>query len=232
MPAVPHASDVTVGEVLTLLDGTFSGMAEAVAEDRYAFWLGSGISLGRIAGLKQLIRRALDHLQSKVEAGDAACRYRKAIGEVLRVAGLSTVERDAIDPERPTAEWPNLLGIIERLAGNYARFLEIAVDGEPDDYILWAGVDFCGVYADPDMEPDAEHLCMAVLILEGLASKIASANWDDLIEKAVAELSPGVPALVVCVTSRDLREPHLQGHLYKFHGCAVRARDDIILLFV
>ena len=226
MPPAPAAVSITVKETIDLLDGAFAAMAAGVAEDRYALWLGSGISLGRIAGLRKLIGRALDFLQQRVSHGDPNCRYRKALNEAVTLANLPAAARNAINVETPIAAWPSRDALIDSLVGNYSRFLEITVDGEEDDHILWDGVNFSATYADPTVVPDAEHLCIGILILEGLASKIASANWDDLLEKAVSELSPHAPALVVCVVGDDLRAPDLRARLYKFHGCAVRARDD------
>ncbi|UPK05925.1 SIR2 family protein [Bradyrhizobium sp. 170] len=227
MSGTPHAASISVRETLELLDGPFAEMASGIAEDRYALWLGSGISLGKIPGLKVLIRNALEHLQGKVAVVDANCRFRATIAEILSTAaGLSPAECGTIDVHQPVASWPNIDAIIQRLASNYARFLEIGVAGEPDDYILWTGADLPNAFADPASEPDTEHLCIGLLILEGIASRIASANWDGLIEKAVDELSPRANALVVCVTGTDLRQPQQQAFLYKFHGCAVRARDD------
>ena len=81
-------------------------------------------------------------------------------------------------------------------------------------------------YADPALRPDTEHLCIAaILALEGVASEIASANWDGLVERAV-EFLHGDQALVICVRDEDLRNAELLGNLYKFHGCAVRAATD------
>jgi hypothetical protein len=150
----------------------------------------------------------------------------QALDDALVLAALTPANRALINVERPIAEWPGLDAIIERLVSNYARFLEVVVANEEDDYLLWEGVNVCDTYGDPTLEPDTEHLCIAILILEGLASEIASANWDGLIEKAVDELANGNPILVVCVHPNDLREPNLQTRLYKFHGCAVRARND------
>lgn len=53
---------------------------------------------------------------------------------------------------------------------------------------------------------------MGILVLEGSASSIATANWDGLVEKAVAELT-GIPKLVVCVRAEDLRQPELTGQI-------------------
>ena len=208
MTGGPHAAEITVRETLDLFDGALAETAAGIAEDRYALWLGSGISLGRIPGLKLLILRALEHLQGQVVAADGACRFRAAIVETLTtVAGLTADELNAIEVNQPVANWPNIDAIVARLASNYARFLEVSVANELDDYILWTGADLPNVFANPASEPDTEHLCIGLLILEGIASKIASANWDGLIEKAVDELSPGTDALLVCVIGADLRQP-------------------------
>lgn len=222
----PSAADATVADALELLDGPFGSMAEQISQDRYALWLGSGISLGRVEGLPKLIVRVLHFLQQRVTIGDANCPFRIALDTVFVAAALSAAELAGIDVEKPITEWQNLESIVSRLISNYARFLDTAVGTEEDDYLLWEAVEVTTTYGDPAIEPDAEHLCIALLILEGVASDIPNANWDGLIEKAVAEINNGAPALVVCVDPEDLRAPALQARLYKFHGCAVRARDD------
>ena len=222
----PHAADITVTETLALFDGPFAGVAAGIVQDRYALWLGSGISFGRVEGLRKLVPRVLDFLQQRVAAGDPACRFGRALEDALALAAITPAERALIDFDRTIAEWPGLEAIGHRLVSNYARFLEIAVDGEEDDYLLWEAVDVTQTYADPAIEPDTEHLCIAILVLEGLASEIASANWDGLIEKAAYQLALGRPAIVSCVHPDDLRQPDLQARLYKFHGCAVRAAAE------
>jgi len=47
---------------------------------------------------------------------------------------------------------------------------------EEDDYLLWEGVHVTDAFADPATEPDAEHLCIAILGLEGLLPEIMSAT--------------------------------------------------------
>jgi SIR2-like domain len=226
MPSRPSAANATVVDALALLDGPFAALAEGVSQDRYALWLGSGISLGRVEGLRKLIPRVLDFLQQQVAVGDENCPFRVALSAIFDIASLTAAERRSVDVEKPIKEWPGLNAIIARLTSNYARFLETAVDDEEDDYLLWEAVAVAQTYGDPAIEPDAEHLCVAILILEGLASDIPSANWDGLIEKAVDQLALGAPTLVVCVHPNDLRDPDLQARLYKFHGCAIRARTD------
>lgn len=220
---VPNAATITVPETLALLDGPFASMARGVAEDRYVLWLGSGISFGRVDGLRQVIARVLEFLRVRTTPGDPTCRFSRALSQALELAPITDHERDRIDLTQPFSTWPDRDEIVRRLCANYARLLDINVEGEPDDYLLWEAVDVRATFGDPAKLPDVEHLCLAVLILEGACSDIASANWDGLIESSIAALAGGQPALSVCARPEDLREPAAHGRLIKFHGCAVRA---------
>ncbi|MCB1463796.1 MAG: SIR2 family protein [Nitratireductor sp.] len=226
MTAAPSASKITVRETLDLLDGPFRAVALGVAEDRYAFWLGSGISFGRVDGLKKIIHRVLEFLRQQIDGADAGCPFKDALERALTLAGLSRDEWVRVDYGSVFATWPDRDAIIGRLTNNYARLLDITVPGKPDDYLLWEGVDVRTTFASPAIEPDVEHLCVAMLVLEGSASDIATANWDGLVEKAISELTGNVPKLVVCVRSEDLRQAALVAQLIKFHGCAVLAAND------
>jgi hypothetical protein len=201
-------------------------MAKGVSEDHYALWLGSGISFNRVPGLRLVVEQVLRFLQQQVVHGDPDCRFRRALEKIRGLAGLSDDEKARNDVDQPIEDWPDLPTINERLVNNYARMLDITVDGEEDDYLLWEGVDVAGTYADPAVVPDAEHFCIAVLALEGVISDIASANWDGLVERAVSELSNGTEVLAVLVRPEDTRGVPAGPKLYKFHGCAVRAKDD------
>lgn len=152
--------------------------------------------------------------------------FRIALEAALALAALSAAEKNRLDIALPFSEWADGGAIVDRLTNNYARLLDVAVAGEEQDYLLWHGVDIIATFADGRLEPDIEHLCIAILILEGVASDIASANWDPLIERAIHTLAAGHPTLVVCVHPEDFRAAALKGRLYKFHGCAVSARDD------
>jgi hypothetical protein len=168
MPGGPHAAVISVKEALDLLDGPFAEMSAVISQDRYALWLGSGISFGRVEGLPKLIPRILGFIQQRVGIGDPTCRFRKALEGAFSLARVQPAERALIDVERPISEWPNLETIVNRLVSDYARFLEITVDDEDDDYLLWEGASVPQTYADPAIEPDTEHLCIAIFVLEGL----------------------------------------------------------------
>lgn len=226
-PAVPTAATITVRQTLELLDGSCSELANGIADRRYVLWLGSGISRGRVDDLLSVIRRVLEHIQRKADFSNPTCKFRRALNEAIALAQLSDDERKDFVPEQPLSGWKLLQTILDRLRNCYARLLDIRIDDEPADYLLWSAVDVPGTFANASVEPDCEHLCIAILVLEGAIAHIASANWDALIESAIAKLTGGSPDILrVCVRQEDFREPDLRARLMKFHGCAVRASHD------
>jgi len=226
MPAALSASTISVRQTLDILDGPFRSVATGIAENQYAFWLGSGISFGRVDGLQHIIVRVMEFLRQQIDPANTSCPYNIAFKRALGLAPLSADEWTRVDLTLGFPDWPDQAAIVARLTNNYARLLDVTVAGKADDYLLWDGVGVPATFANPAIEPDVEHLCMGILVLEGSASSIATANWDGLVEKAVAELTGGVPKLVVCVRAEDLRQPDLAGQIIKFHGCAVLALAD------
>lgn len=221
------AADITVAETLGLLDGPFRGLAKGVAEGRYTFWLGSGISRERVPGLAGLVVKVLEFLQANVDPalGDE-CPHRIALLKAIAAGEMSAEEVQQIDPTRPVSSWPLLDRLVRALCGRYSRLLDIRVAGKPRDYLLWEGVDVCTVYG-ACAEPDCEHVAFAMLALEGVASDAPTPNWDGLIEVAIDELSGDSGSVAQVVVLKD-EVPTLGRHvrLLKFHGCAVLARDD------
>jgi SIR2-like domain len=220
------AGSITVSQTLLLLDTEHTTFAEGVADGRYMFWLGSGISLGVVPGLHGVVLKVLKHLQSRMTPGDSDDRFRKALVEIIEeTAGLNTDEKIRLDIDAPVESWPDRDAIIERLTQRYALMLDVGVEGEEADYLLWDGVDPATTYGT-GLDPDAEHLCLAILGLEGVIEVMASANWDGLIEAAMREITED-PAqhLNVVVLQEDLRGEPVPIQLLKFHGCAVLARS-------
>jgi hypothetical protein len=223
---MPNAATITVPETLSLLDGPFASVARGVAEDRYVLWIGSGISFGRVDGLRQVVAKVLEFLRVRIVLGDPTCRFATALRAALAIAPTTPDEDARIDFNQPVATWPDANNIVVRLCNNYARLLDVNVQGEPEDFLLWDAVDLRATFADPAKPPDVEHLCLAILVLEGACSDLASANWDGLIEGAVATMTGGQLALSVCARPEDLRNPAPRGRLIKFHGCAVLATQN------
>ena len=172
-----------------------------------------------------MLERALEHLRQNIEPGIAGCRFKRALDEALGMSNLSGAERAAIPLGDPVDSWPQKGSLIHSLWDFYASVLDIRVEGKADDYMLWNAVDvrtMFGTLADPD----CEHLCIAILVMEGAIADIAWANWDGLIERAVERLSGGGRLLQVVVDPDHLRDPAGRTRLIKFHGCAIYARDD------
>lgn len=220
----PAASDITVSQTLTILDEEFKDFADGVAENRYVLWIGSGVSLGRVSGLNEIAPRVIEFLRRNIEPRNPNCRFRIALCEALDLAQLSDAERQCVDFARSFEEWQCAQAITNRLITNYSQLLAIQVEGETVDFLLWNGVDVVSTYAAPNIKPDVEHLCISILILEGVVSDIASANWDGLVEKAADMLTDGHSPIVVVVRSEDIRQLQQDARLFKFHGCAVKAR--------
>ena len=221
----PSAATIRVNQVLDLLDSEFAEVAAAAGRRGFALWIGSGISLGRAPSVGMMLERALEHLRQNIEPGNPGCRFKRALDEALGMSNLSGAERAAIPLGDPVDSWPQKGSLIHSLWDLYASVLDIRVEGKADDYMLWNAVDvrtMFGTLADPD----CEHLCIAILVMEGAIADIASANWDGLIERAVERLSGGGRLLQVVVDPDHLRDPAGRTRLIKFHGCAIYARDD------
>ena len=158
-------------------------------------------------------RRDLRHIPSRPERGDSVSRDGPdRAGTAVRDTVLC-LARDQGDHRRC-------------LWNKYSRVLDIRIAGTPADFILWDAIDIRAEFADP-RPPAAQHLCIAILILEGAVGTIASANWDGFIEAAVNRLSGGVEGVVqVVVDPAQMRDPPGRAQLLKFHGCIVHATED------
>jgi hypothetical protein len=177
-----------------------------------------------VPGLQGVVLKVLTHLQSRMSPGDPNDRFRKALVEIVEnVAGLNDGEQSRWDVDAPVNTWSDRDAIVERLRQRYALMLDVDVDDEDSDYLLWFGVDPSATYGS-GLAPDVEHLCLAILGLEGVMTVMASANWDGLIEAAMAQITED-PAehLGVVVLQQDLRDGSVPVQLLKFHGCAVMA---------
>jgi hypothetical protein len=229
MTSIPGASAATISipETLRLLDGSFKSMADGIANAEYTLWLGSGISRGRVDDLRLLVHRVLDFLQRKIDHSSSSCPFRKALERALALISLNPRDKATIDFAVPIDSWGARDTVVSGLLGVYSKLLNIDVEREKPDYLLWEAVDVRETYANVGLKPDSEHLCVAILAMEGVIPNVASANWDGLIEAASTELSGGTNDIIrVCVKGDDLRKPELQATLLKFHGCAVRAKED------
>jgi hypothetical protein len=226
--AASTAFTITVAQTLAVLDGPFASLAEGIANGRYALWLGSGISRDAVDGLWGLVQKALRQLRDQSDFSDANCVYAKALVDAVALARLSSADQMAFDMRAPHADWGGIgETIVTNLCDKYSRFLDIRIPGKKADHLLWEVVDVPATYAAAGLEPQCEHICVALLAVEAAVRDIPTANWDGLIEAAVADLTGGAgQVLSVCVIDDDFRDPPPRARLLKFHGCAVRARDN------
>jgi hypothetical protein len=216
---LPTASTIEIAETLDLLDGPQKPFAVGFENGQYALWLGSGISRDRVVGLDGVLSKLLENLRLRITGPD--CGHRHAFDSILGVADLSVAERAQVDLTQPVGSWPIHDDLIDRLWNKYSKVLGTEVHGQPFDYLLWDVLDFATTFAA--QKADAEHLAIAMLVLEGVVSDLATANWDGLLEAAMVELGRPNETFRIAVTGSDLHGPPGIGTLYKFHGCANRA---------
>jgi hypothetical protein len=220
----PTANEITVREVLARFEVEFAPVADAVENGEFALWVGSGISR-QAPNLGNLIEQAFDYIRERAIDPATAAAYMPALEEAL---GLAEVGPALVQAQygQPLAVWPEHDEIIDRLWTKYSRVLDIRIAGTDADFILWGAIDIRRAFEHP-APPAAEHLCIAILILEGAVQAIASANWDGFIEAAVERLSNSVPGVLQVVVDPDqLRGPAGLARLLKFHGCIVHATRE------
>lgn len=216
-----NAAGISVTATLALLDNEFREFAVAFANDDYAVWLGAGISMGKLPGLEGVAESAVEHLRQNNDPTKPTCPFKGSLDTILGLASLSKAEWDAVDYGAPVSTWPNIDAIRPRLVAQYAKMLDQAPLGQDQDYLVWTAIDVVGTYANPAIDPGPEHLGLAALIIEGVASDTASANWDRLVEVAVERMSGADDSLLqVRVLPADVKKNTTRARLYKFHGCA------------
>lgn len=219
---MPTATTITIEETLDLLDGPLNSFSQGFQTGLYALWLGSGISRERVVGLDGVLAKLLENLRLRITG--VGCEHHHAFERILNLADLSAVEKAQIDLSQPVASWPIHNELINRLWNKYSKVLGTEVDGQRFDYLLWDVLDFQTTFEA--QKADAEHLAIAMLVLEGVVSDVATANWDGLLEAAMRELGRPNETFRVVVTGGDLQGPPGIGILYKFHGCANRAIEN------
>ena len=218
------ADQISVREVLAKFEAEFAPVARAVENGEFALWVGSGISRNA-PDLGDLIERALEYLRVRAIQAATADIYRPAFEQALRLADIEPADLSS-QFATPLACWPERNAIINNLWNNYSRVLDIRIRAEPADFILWEAIDIRAAFAQP-AQPAAEHLCIAILILERAVDTIASANWDGFIEAAITKLSASAQGVLqVVVDPNHLRDAAGRPKLLKFHGCITYATQD------
>ena len=221
---VPNADEISVRQVLDKLEAEFATVARAVQNGEFALWTGSGISRNA-PDLGDLITRTLEFLRVRAIEPTTKSTFHPALEEALRLAEFNPSGLNG-QFKTPFPEWPERDAIIDQLWNKYSRVLDIRIKDEPADFILWEAIDIRAAFA-VSAPPAVEHLCIAILILEGAVATIVSANWDGFIEEALARLGGDGPDLLqVVVDPGQLRDAAGRPKLLKFHGCIRHATRD------
>jgi len=224
MAAGISATAITVEQTLQKLDGQFAAVSKAVETGEFALWVGSGISR-HAPNLGDIIARALESLRSSAAQPGAPPAFQAALEDALALAKVSA-DDVAGQLASPFVTWPQAKDIIDALWGRYSELLDVRVEGQADDYMLWEAVDVRTAFDNPP-PPACEHLCIAMLVLEGAVTEIASANWDGFIEAAMDRLTGSAAGMLqVVVDPEHLRDGPGRARLLKFHGCIVHAAQN------
>lgn len=224
MALTPNATQISVAEVIAKFEADFAAVARAVENGEFALWVGSGISR-RAPDLGVLIARAIEFLRVRAIDPATEAAYLPALKEAIELADMDPAAL-AVRFALPFDDWPERDAIVDILWNKYSRVLDIRIPGTPADHILWEAIDVRAAFANP-RPPAAQHLCIAILILEGAVRTVASANWDGFIEAAVHRLGNAVPGILqVVVDPNQLREPPGRAQLLKFHGCIIYATAE------
>ena len=221
------AADITILDTLALLDAPLREFADGIADDRYAVWLGAGISFSKLPGLKGVAEAVLEHVRQRIDPSDPGCAFKACLTDIMGLVALGDDQLAKIDFAAPVASWEPIELVRRQLVDRYSAMLDLFPANELPDYLVWSGIGVATRYADPATTPGPEHLGLAALVMEGVASECASANWDDLIEKAM-KVVDGVASAVlqVRVLPNDVQDSLRRARLYKFHGCAALAAQD------
>ncbi len=217
------ATDAKLSEALELLRVHWSHCVGALLRDGYVLWIGSGISKECFPDLKALLGQLLEKLHARQNAADPDCPFRATSRRIL---DLATTQK--LDAALPPATWPDYArkDLLDQLCQKYACVLNERVHtGGTSLSIPWDILKLHELYSDSGVQPDAEHRLLALLAAEGVVSEIVSANWDPLIEQAHAALAPGT-ALAVVACAGELNGA-VSPLLFKIHGCAKRAGEDM-----
>ena len=212
------AADATLQEGLDLLSGDWKHVGERLLGGDYSLWVGSAVSRARYPDLRDLLRRLLITLYEK----KTDPRFEACLREILALAHQS-----GRDLSRPPVEWPDLESeILPRLVDNYSKVLGLTIAGEAEDFIAWELLRLPEVYDDPEVEPDADHRLMALLMAEGMVREIVTTNWDPLIEDAFEDSlgSDGRGGALTVVASGSGAHSMKKPLVCKIHGCARHLR--------
>lgn len=218
-------AEVSFQDALDRLDAVADSFTRRFLAGNVSVWAGSMISAARYPDLGGLLTRLLDNLHALADdASDPDDPARQTIDHVIERSGVS-----GADPAVRFSDWSDGLKkeVIKALRDHYSDVLgtRYAPPG-PTRTLLWDVLHVDEIYDDADVDPDAEHRFLALLILEGALGSIVTTNWDPLIEDAYQEAAKHLdtPDLKTVVRPADIDGTGGQPSLTKMHGCARTAK--------
>ena len=210
-----HPGKISLRQCLDGLRSEWSWFAQPFLNGEFAAWIGSAVSMERLPNLKSLLQKLLASLHQEIDPKNDACPYKAALKDIL---GLVSWPLEEVDWTAPPDRWKRFDQLLSSLVSKYSVVLGILIEGEEENSILWKHLQILETYGDPGMQPDADHLFLALLVEEGFLQEIVTTNWDALIESANESFRDEL-TLSVVASSEDLqliRSPLL----LKIHGCA------------
>jgi hypothetical protein len=208
---------VGVADALDLLRTSGSALTRGLFAGDFTFWLGSGISLSRVPGLRVLIFKLLKWLWQ--QETDPRGPYRTKLGEIVEMAPNIVDAGTAPDLWDPVAADDFLGKLVNSYTEIFGGDIMVAGVAHPIKELF----DIPSIYDDAAIVPDAEHHLVVALSREGVVSEIITTNWDPLLERAEeAARGSHAPCFYVVVCADDFargRNGSLT-RLLKIHGCA------------
>src|SRR4051794_1692374 len=105
MSPPPAAATISIRDTLTMLDGPKREIAEGIANGRYVFWLGSGISRDRMPDLRQIAKRVMQELHRLGDHANPACPYHEALKKIVKLTDPSKADLLVIDFAKDPLDW-------------------------------------------------------------------------------------------------------------------------------
>jgi hypothetical protein len=146
-------NEVSIADALARLRGRSPALLADLANADRVLWIGSGVSYGRVPGLKVLLRRVLEFLQDRINDPLEGSDHRRALDQVVEEHLPGELAAFRADP----AGWA-IPDDLTSLVNSYSTILGTEVGEHPQDYLLWEAVDVCETYGAPTLQPGARSI--------------------------------------------------------------------------
>lgn len=218
--------DVDLQKALEVLSGSCDAQRQIIENGHSVPWFGSGISREKFPGVDILIFQLIEILHTKIDPTNPICPFMQAVHDIFSLASVNFKDLESTVP----STWNNdrRKALLKELTDKYASILQISIStGSLVLFARWDILDLIKVYSDPKIEPDAEHLFIALLLREQIWDQCVTTNWDPLIERAYEKITVAGARLASIACPSDFVDAIGQeSFLFKVHGCALKASMD------